>query len=50
MYACVRTNVASSRGSGVNGNNHSSLEPESKCCGSVLYFDFTTWVGMVVGV
>lgn len=45
-----RTDIAPSRCSRIHSNDYATLESKGQCCGTVLYFDSTRWVGMIVGV
>lgn len=44
------TNIASCCCSGIYCDDDAPFEPESQCCGSVLDFDLTVGIGMVIGV
>jgi len=44
----LRTDVATSCGSRVDGNNHTTFESESECGSAVLNFDSAVGIGVVI--
>jgi hypothetical protein len=44
----IRTDVASSCGSRVDSDNHTTFESESKCGSAVLNFDPAAGIGVVI--
>lgn len=49
-FTTYLTDIASCSGTRVDGYDHTALESECKCSGTVLNFDPAAGIGVVVGV